>query len=517
MIEHPNYATILFNTLSNNIHIRLPHGEWARVFSNGGIKVSAVDNYSLDVNSLRAVLCQPPCDVGKDKKMGNFTSVRLWHEGSGKPAQDSLEKKTPGSQPFNISAEPEGEEEPAKRKSSLRMQGISKTLMIPVINPDENNRVTRGGRPSLVMDPKSTHSLKNIVKEGEHIISAHSLVGTKVSTFGISEQNMSAEQRVPDEAKLGEAKKSIDIAAMEFEEFLSFNDDFSLCRSLDSWDNRFALDIYGESVVNKSENLINRMSISNKELVRTLSDYCKVPESYVSGILRTTSSEEVFTIAKKIHAARQPAMLCNHLPDTKIFIMKRDMSGHQFLQKAEVDRIVYSAKACKDAIVIEDPIPNLDNRKYVTVMKPVGDAENPSGIWTGAYREPVFRPRYLPNKEVKIVKPVNLRWFGYILEKAHTQRPKYCPTPKSLFLKKKNDALISSEEKSPKLPEPPEVLENEAEPLDLAGDKDMTGDELSEIDPDPKTDRSKKNYACNLFILWMENRGMQSYLNSRVI
>ncbi|CAL8143106.1 unnamed protein product [Orchesella dallaii] len=458
MIEHPNYCTVLFNTLSGNAHLKLPHGEWIRIFADGNIRITATDEYSLDVDKNRAILSYPPCEMGR-QSVPNMTSVRLWHTGSvPKPQMKGQENATVPSPAKLIETltETEGKlgatESLQQKRASSPLGGKKSSRRnferekskshAKIRQKDPAARKLRGTRIASAIQvgdkgksrspsPGQVDSSSVSPGTGQDEANEGDAGGAQGETGAPKEVDADVEQSNAQEAEGPTLRNGEDD---DVGDFLKFDNESTLCKSVDSWDNRFTMDLYGGIVVDKTKQE-NKQEQSTQQLIDSLAEYSALPKDYFAGILRNTSSEHLITAAKRFRSIKQSYMesCSGSLPKTKIFVVKRDLTGFQFMQKGVVDEIVTKAYGSQESMVIFDPLPKRQPRKFITVMRPVDEDEHPHGMWTRPYIEPMFRPKGVTNKHLKIANPNDLRWFGYVLSAAHARRPQFMPDAKNLF------------------------------------------------------------------------------------
>lgn len=470
MVEHSNYSTVIFNTLSGNLHIRLPQGIWTRVFADGSVKLSTIDNYTMDIDKNVAVLSFPPSPAG-DVNIPNLTSVKLWHskDQPQPPTATEPSVRTPKSNKSKAESEPSEDGVPKhnklkansesgakkpKRTSESGEDGniLKQRTSTTKMKPSQANIEQGGARKPKRKSERNSILRKSIRDSASNPRKSFNSGGSKTLTvqgldgelleeeegahehedyFGAEEEDETHNDSISDKSK--SSKK------FEIQEFLQFTDSSLLCKAVDSWDNRFAVDIYGETIVDKGSLMDKNIDQSAEELLKSFAEHCELPQEYVSGILRMTSSDDLATAAKRITALKQlPAESTGQLPMTKMFVVKRDMSGYEYFKKGQVDKLMSRAKGCRDSMVIVDPLPNREPRKFITIMEPISEIDKPSGMWTNNYREPVFRPRVLTNKHLQISKFDDLRWFGYVLMSAHKKIPKFFSSIRDNYLKKKS-------------------------------------------------------------------------------
>lgn len=210
------------------------------------------------------------------------------------------------------------------------------------------------------------------------------------------------------------------------------------------------MDVYGETFVDRigkeegeggeEEGEGSLLKLSAEELVKTLSEHCGLTRDFLSGMLKTTSSDALNTALKRVAALKKtPVERCGVVTPTKIIVVKRNLSGYEFLKESQVEGIMNKAKNCLASMVLVDPLPSRDPRKYITIMEPVKEFATPQGMWTNTYREPTFRPALATNKHLKLAKlDSDLRWFGYVLERvANTKRPNFISNPRADFIRRK--------------------------------------------------------------------------------
>lgn len=471
MIEHPNYSTVLFNTLSGNVHLKLPNGEWVRVFADGNIRVSTEDQYSLDVDDSRALLSYPPCSTGKGS-LPNLTSVRLWHAAplgskpaEGEPVESSLqvpaEEDAGGlaavaeepvrreSQNLTI-VEPEGEHEhkdhPTAKKKSKAHHGKNIHPKVKQREGAKKSRATRLSKKSITGSEtqKEVGALpsedigRRLSKDLKEEPATVNEIPMQTQEPGIPQ--FGAQEESQPNPTVNVSRPSLREKGDNLSEFLKFNDETTFCKSVDSWDNRFLMNVYGGTVVDKMEREKGSGDMSKQQLIDALSEHSQLPKAFISGILKNTSSVNLDSAARRLQSIRKNYhdSCSGGLPNTKIFVVKRDLTAFQYLQKSQVNEVVTKAHGSRESMVIVDPVPRRNPRKFITIMRPVEEMDEPHGMWTRPYIEPIFRPRGVTNKHLRVATPNDLRWFGYILNSAHAKRPKFVPEPKEVYKEKRS-------------------------------------------------------------------------------
>ncbi|ODM95833.1 hypothetical protein Ocin01_10838, partial [Orchesella cincta] len=460
MIEHPNYCTVLFNTLSGNAHLKLPHGEWIRIFADGNIRITATDEYTLDVDKNRAILSYPPCQMGK-QAMPNMTSVRLWHTGAGssKPQQAKEQENATVLSPAKLienlnlaeTASTAATAELQRKRQSSPLAGKKASRRnVPerdrakshakIRQKDPSARKLRGTRIASNMQIDKDKRKSRSPSPGQVESSPITPIPFQDETTNAEGGDAQGGTETPKEVEQPETEQETDGTTLrsgdddDVGEFLKFENESTLCKSADSWDNRFTMDLYGGIVVDKMKQE-EMQEQTAQQLIDSLVEHSTLPKDYFAGILRNTSSEHLVTAAKRFRSIKQSYLesCSGSLPNTKIFVVKRDLTGFQFMQKAVVDDIVTKAYGSQESMVIFDPLPKRQPRKFITVMRPVDEDEHPHGMWTRPYIEPMFRPKAVTNKHLRIANPNDLRWFGYVLSAAHAKRPRFMPDAKNLF------------------------------------------------------------------------------------
>lgn len=247
MIEHPNYCGVIFNTLSGNSHIRLPLGDWVRIFADGTCKVNTTDNYSMDVDKYRAVLSYPPCGDG-DLNIPNLTAVKLWH------SKDLLDPNfTPP--PPKVTSPPAGEqlaEEEGESEMTLEEQDAEEgeESSVTKVRPSKqglNGKKTRGGgkaittkslRDSTKRDSKTKTSITVEGLDGE-VLEEESYLELEEEEQEVEEEeeNFDEEWGGEDEELVRENKPTPEGRTNIFgvQDFLQFTDATLLCKAIDSW------------------------------------------------------------------------------------------------------------------------------------------------------------------------------------------------------------------------------------------------------------------------------------------
>lgn len=497
MVEHPNYCNVIFNTLSGNAHIRLPLGDWVRVFADGTMKVTTTDNYSMDVDKNRAVISNPPCGDG-NASIPNLTAVKLWHASEfATPTEETAHDSQKTSADTESHLDLESEQTNAKlsldsdgKRSSLHdtHSGSNKSIKVKPMKMSPDGKKTRGPKPTKPLG--STKSLRSVKKrtskddEDKKSITLEGLDGEALEEESYHEEEDNDEEEMEGDDASGEHnmedtfEQSKDHKKFEILDFLQFTDTTLLCKAVDSWDNRFAVDVYGETIVDRAEESAPRFS--TEELINTLSKHCQLPKEFVSGILRTTSSDDLATATRRIAALKKaPIDACATGASTKIFVVKRNLSSYEYLKEGHVEAAVNKARMVRDAMVMIDPLPSRDPRKYITIMQPVAESASPRGTWTNNYREPTFRPTITTNKQLQVANRDDLRWFGYVLTGANAKRPKFIPNARAEFNKKvgaakgksvpnsNTDAFINEDNYEEEEEEEEEGMEEETDPHEL--------------------------------------------------
>lgn len=476
MIEHPNYSTVLFNSLSGNVHLKLPHGEWIRVFADGNVRISTEDQYCLDVDKNRAILSYPPCAKGPGS-LPNLTAIRLWHAATREPEPEPVPEPVPAEEPVP-SVEPsepqepdesepppqeENEKGPQKKKSRNVHHGKTLHPKVKAREGKHKNRATRLANLPAQSETKSVNATSNMdgqVESAEGESKKQSNAGNEESAKTDPASSAFPAETVPN-ATDPSPEPSLRVGFSSLNEFLEFNDENTFCKSVDSWDNRFLMTVYGKTVVDKTKKEESSAEASVQKLIETLSEHSNLPKKYISGILKNTSSENLQNAARRLQSIRKGYSDCcsGNLPNTKIFVVKRDLTAFQYLQKSQVDDEVTKAYGSRESMVIVDPVPKRQPRKFITIMRPVEEMDEPHGMWTRPYIEPMFRPRGVTNKHLVISTPNDLRWFGYTLKAAHGKRPKFVPAPKEVYKAKRSLSVrpdVQSVEMQPRMSETPE-------------------------------------------------------------
>jgi len=453
MVEHPNYSSVIFNTLSGNVHLRLPYGDWARVFSDGAIRLSTSDRYSMDVDKSRAVLSYPPCSPGAGE-IPNLTAVKLWHAAPEIP-HVKLDDPQPGTDPNAASLTAPQNEEHKKHSQNTHKSKPKEELNLRTGLHHVNVSKARPKMSKRKTTPVETLDGERLEEEQDGRALENTEFLEVPATEATTEQP--GEEEKIDVVLLRKSGPAMSVTNVnkpssvkfEIQEFLKFPDgSHLLCKAVDSWDNRFAVSTKGHVFVDKSPDLENRLEKFGADMLSALSDHCQLPKSYLSGILKTTSSENFSSASKRMNSLNGPRVdSCSTVPQTRIFVVKRNMSGYEYLKKSQVDGLIKRSKSCRETMVVVDPLPNKEPRKLITMMEPVSQASAPHGSWTTSYREPVFRPKKVTSKNMKVAKAADLRWFGYVLSVAHEKRPKFFPRPRDLFLRKRQKVEALKREK----------------------------------------------------------------------
>jgi hypothetical protein len=283
----------------------------------------------------------------------------------------------------------------------------------------------------------------------------------------------------------------------EIDAFLKFTDVWTMCKAVDSYDNRFAMDLFGNMIVDKGKSYEEKSCNATENIFKELSTSFQVPEKIMSEIMTTASKKKERQGAKGNRSKPKCSSTvsteeCDKRPRTRIFVVKRDLSGYEYLKSSSVNRMIKKAKKLPESIVVADTLPN--NRKFLTIMEPIRNCENPHGLWNNKYREPVFRPRYLCNRTLRVARPEELRWFAQILANAHTKRGNHFPSPKDKYLKERQE-LREKQEEALRLEEEEKAREAELEAqrkLEEAEEGDNEDEEEQESKKKKKDKGSKK-------------------------
>ncbi|CAG7835532.1 unnamed protein product [Allacma fusca] len=498
MIEHPNYAPVIFNTLSGNAHIRLPQGEWVRVFGDGSSRIAVDEDFKLDVDQYRAVTsCPPISHLLSD--IPNLTVVKLYHfqgflSASNSPSQTYTAGEWLGEDEYGEDAPPPYD---LKRQLSKRQSFAGETtrgLMEQNLRPSiPAKHVAPTGKKASTKTAVVNEAEDEFPGEfpGEYeYLGEYDLPEVPVPSEMTSEQSKTKEPITtnPSVWCMEDTGKQFEV-----DSFLQFTDLWTLCKAIDSYDNRFAMDLFGNMIVDKGINYEEKSCTSTSDIVKELSNSFQLPKQTLSEMMTSSSKRKLRRKSKKDSLSKcPPAEVCDKRPKTRIFVVKRDLSGYEYLKLSFVNRMIKKAKQVPEAVVVAEPLPNKEKRKFITIMEPIRNCQNPHGIWKNNYREPVFRPRYLCNKDFRIARPDELRWFAQILANAHTKRGNYFLSPKEKYLKEKEEMLAKQQE-ALRLEEEAKAREAELEALRKLEEEEEGDNEEEEEELELSKKRKKKD------------------------